>query len=201
MQIIEKVFFRKKCHKFRVCRSTKVKSIYYWCPSTDFAMLPHQIILHDEPNVFTVDDGSGMSVKILTQSRECIAATFYRFLLNISGLPWRTGLINCALMQILFLCMSILHQEGQCVSLTNKMNLTNNWSTTILESPTKIPQFLFQYQGSSWYNRYVLLFLFVFVFLLIVLTVLTVFYYNLVGNGRNKIFHKGRLAETFCCDF
>ena len=87
MQIIEKVFFRKKCHKFRVCRSTKVKLIYYWCPSTDFAMLPHQITLHDEPNVFTVDDGSGMSVKILTQSRECIAATFYRFLLNISGLP------------------------------------------------------------------------------------------------------------------
>ena len=41
----------------------------------------------------------------------------------------------------------------------------------------------------------------VFVFLLIVLTVVTVFYYNLVGNGRNKIFHKGRLAETFCCDF
>eukprot|EP00731_Ephydatia_muelleri_P007265 Em0003g1513a len=44
-----------------------------------------RIILHDEPNVFSVNDGGGMSLKMSSEGRERIAATYHRFILSNSG--------------------------------------------------------------------------------------------------------------------
>lgn len=79
---------RKKLHSFRVCPSTKVKKHMlpqFLAVRTDCIIPYHQIILHDEPNVFTVDNGGGTSITIFSQGRECIAATYHKFKINISG--------------------------------------------------------------------------------------------------------------------
>eukprot|EP00731_Ephydatia_muelleri_P007255 Em0003g1503a len=56
----------KKLHCFKVCPSTK-------------------IILHNDPNVFTIDNGCGTCITMSSKSRELIAATYHQFRADISG--------------------------------------------------------------------------------------------------------------------
>ena len=89
IDVYKKDWRKKKLYSLRVCPSTKVRvgTLFYHTVTRNRLRYTHhyQIILHDEQNMFTIDNGGGVSVKMVSQSRECIVATYHRFKLDISG--------------------------------------------------------------------------------------------------------------------
>lgn len=69
MHVFESLLFGAVRRKFFSCRVS---------PTT-------KIILQNKPNMFSIEDGSGNSVTMSSESRECIVATYHRYRLNNLG--------------------------------------------------------------------------------------------------------------------